>query len=82
VEGALQAFSRQKGDESESELRVRKNIQRSLAFKLNALSSEFRGSQKEYLRKLQVGGWVHVYCWLATCPADMAGHCGGSTCPY
>jgi len=38
---------------SESEDRVRQNIQRSLALKLQQLSSSFRGSQKEYMQRLK-----------------------------
>mmetsp|Transcript_23897 Transcript_23897/g.35070 ORF Transcript_23897/g.35070 Transcript_23897/m.35070 type:complete len:310 (-) Transcript_23897:102-1031(-) len=55
AEGLLKRFGSQ-GDEanvSQQELTVRANMQRSMAKKLQGLSMSFRGSQKEYLSRLQ-----------------------------
>jgi len=55
AEGLLKKFSRQ-GDEesiSASERTVRKNMQSSIAKKIQALSMSFRATQKEYMTKLQ-----------------------------
>jgi syntaxin 16 len=53
AEKQLTAIAKQEGDESDSELKVRRNLQRSLAFKIQKLSGAFRGQQKEYMNKLR-----------------------------
>ena len=53
AERLLKVLSRQSGEESESELKLKQNLQRSLAFKLQNMSSQFRQQQKEYLKNLK-----------------------------
>ena len=55
AEGLLKRFGKQ-GDEtniSDSEFKVRKNMQSSLAKRLQSLSAKFRAMQKDYLGRLQ-----------------------------
>jgi syntaxin 16 len=53
AEGLLKRFSAQQHGVDDSEAMVRVNIQRSIAKKLQGLSMNFRGTQKDYLNKLK-----------------------------
>eukprot|EP00624_Nannochloropsis_granulata_P003691 evm.model.NODE_28648_length_9314_cov_31.998281.2 len=53
AEKQLTAVGKQEGDESDSEVKVRRNLQKSLAFKIQRLSHSFRAQQKNYLSKLR-----------------------------
>lgn len=69
----MKKFGRQ-GDEDRltgSELVVRNNMQRSMAKKLQGLSTSFRQSQKEYLGRLQAqksGAAVGTFDYLTAAP--------------
>jgi len=74
AESLLKRFAKQ-GDEgniSEPELKVRKNMQSSIAKKLQGLSFAFRTSQKEYMGRLQnqkSGGGGQAFDFLSADPS-------------
>lgn len=74
AESLLKKFARQ-GDEgriSDSEVKVRKNMQSSIAKRLQGLSFAFRASQKEYMGRLQSqksGGGAQTFDFLSTDPS-------------
>ena len=45
--------SQQQGNLTAAELKVRKNVQRSMALQLQQLSQDFRKTQKQYLSRLE-----------------------------
>ena len=78
AESLLKKFSKQ-GDESkisDAEIKVRKNMQSSLAKKLQGLSFSFRTSQKEYMGRLQnqkSGGGGQAFDFLSSEPEKKNG---------
>jgi hypothetical protein len=69
----LKKFSKQTadGELTGPEISVRNNMQKSMAKKLQGLSTSFRGSQKEYMSRLQAqksGAAVGTFDYLSNEP--------------
>lgn len=78
AEVVLKKFGAQSKDNSLSlaEVTVRKNMQSSMARKLQGLSQSFRSSQKEYLAKMQAqksGDGTNTFDFLADSPKNKKG---------
>lgn len=82
AESLLKRFSKQ-GDEnkiSDAEAKVRKNMQSSVAKKLQGLSFSFRSSQKEYMGRLQnqkSGGGSQTFDFLSNDPTKLGAQSNG-----